>query len=167
MVNDGDEPWLGELVLTRQSLTGRPLAKESVPVEAAPRSVARVALPAAVGDPDDPTAELLTVQLGDARVVSFFAEDTAVAFAPADYDARAEPAGSGYRVTVTARTLLRDLALFPDRLDPAASVDAMLVTLLPGEETTFHITTDRPLDPEALTSYPVLRCVNEPREHPS
>ncbi|WP_327107613.1 glycosyl hydrolase 2 galactose-binding domain-containing protein [Nonomuraea glycinis] len=167
VVNDGDEPWLGELVLTRQSLTGRPLAKESVPVEAAPRSVARVALPAAVGDPDDPAAELLTVQLGDARVVSFFAEDTAVAFAPADYDARAEPAGSGYRVTVTARTLLRDLALFPDRLDPAASVDAMLVTLLPGEETTFHITTDRPLDPEALTSYPVLRCVNEPREHPS
>jgi hypothetical protein len=32
----------------------------------------------------------------------------------------------------------------------------MLVTLLPGAETTFHIATDQLLDPEALTAYPVL-----------
>lgn len=41
---------------------------------------------------------------------------------------------------MTAHTLLRDLALFPDRLDPAARVDEMLVTLLPGETTLFHVT---------------------------
>ena len=44
-----------------------------------------------------------------------------------------------YRVTVTARTILRDLALFPDRLDPAATVDNALVTLLPGESATFSV----------------------------
>ncbi|WP_442806920.1 MULTISPECIES: hypothetical protein [unclassified Streptomyces] len=38
---------------------------------------------------------------------------------------------------MTARTLLRDRALFPDRLDPA---DEMLVTLLPGESTVFRVT---------------------------
>ncbi len=54
---------------------------------------------------------------------------------------------------------LGELALFPDHLDPAASVDAML----PGEETIFHITTDQPFDPQTLTTYPVLRCVNEAR----
>ena len=37
-----------------------------------------------------------------------------------------------------------ELALSPDRLDPAASVDAMLVTLLPGEQATFHVTTAQP-----------------------
>lgn len=67
----------------------------------------------------------------------------------------------GYRVEVTARTLLRDLALFPDRLDPAAEVDEMLVTLLPGESTVFMITGAVLADPEALGAHPVLRCVND------
>ncbi|WP_336207367.1 hypothetical protein [Nonomuraea sp. LPB2021202275-12-8] len=40
----------------------------------------------------------------------------------------------------------------------------MLVTLPPGEQATFHVTTAQPLDPEALTTFPVLRCVNEPRD---
>ncbi len=65
-----------------------------------------------------------------------------------------------YGCEVTARTLVRDLALFPDRLDPLATVDDMLVTLLPGESATF-VVTGEDLGPEALTAYPVLRCVNE------
>lgn len=62
---------------------------------------------------------------------------------------------------MTAHTLLRDLALFPDRLDPAARVDDMLLTLLPGETTVFRVTGARLDDPEALTRKPVLRCVND------
>lgn len=49
----------------------------------------------------------------------------------------------------------------PDRLDPAATVDDQLVTLLPGESAVFEITTGRELDTAALTRFPVLRCVNE------
>ncbi|GAA4222592.1 hypothetical protein FHR32_003863 [Streptosporangium album] len=64
---------------------------------------------------------------------------------------------------MTATTVVRELALFPDRLDPAASVDDMLLTLLPGQSATFHVATDRELDPSALVSAPVLRCVNEAR----
>ncbi|WP_049564421.1 glycoside hydrolase family 2 protein [Nonomuraea sp. SBT364] len=161
VVNDADTAWRGELLLVRRTLGGEPLAKEAVQVEVAPRSVARPALPAALVTPEDPSGELLTVSLGDRRTVAFFAEDPAVAFPPAAYDASAERVEGGYRVTVTARTVLRDLALFPDRLDPAASVDDLLVTLLPGETATFHVTTTESLDTEALTSPPVLRCVNE------
>lgn len=62
---------------------------------------------------------------------------------------------------MTARTVLRDLALFPDRLDGSAQVDQALVTLLPGESTTFTVRADAPLDPAALTARPVLRCVND------
>jgi beta-mannosidase len=64
-------------------------------------------------------------------------------------------------VTVTARTILRDLVLQADRLDPSAEVDRALVTLLPGESTTFRVTADGPLPPEALVRPPVLRCIND------
>ncbi|MFJ2030447.1 glycoside hydrolase family 2 protein [Streptosporangium sp. NPDC087985] len=163
VVNDSDEPWRGELSLVRRGLDGEPLAKEIVTVEAAGRTVTRIPLPTGVAAPADPAAELLAVQLGERQVISFFEEDTRVAFPVAGYDARAEPAPGGYRVTVTATTVVRELALFPDRLDPAASVDDMLLTLLPGQSVTFHIATDRDLDPAALVSAPVLRCVNEAR----
>ncbi|HEX4811654.1 MAG TPA: glycoside hydrolase family 2 protein [Nonomuraea sp.] len=158
VVNDAAEPWSGELVLVRQTLAGEPLAKEAVPVEVAPRSVARVALP----PPGDPAGELLVATLGEVRTVRFHADDPAVALPAAACDARAERVPGGYRVTVTALTVLRELALFPDRLDPDATVDDQLVTLLPGETRAFHVTTARELDAAALTRFPVLRCVNEP-----
>ena len=61
----------------------------------------------------------------------------------------------------TARALVKDLTLFPDRLDPAARVDSALVTLTAGESHTFVVQTAGELDPAALTSRPVLRCVND------
>ena len=72
-----------------------------------------------------------------------------------------ETAAAGYRVTVTADSLLRDVCLFPDRLHPNAVVDEMLVTLLPGESTTFVVTGATLDDATALTHAPVLRCVND------
>ncbi|MDA0632345.1 glycoside hydrolase family 2 protein [Nonomuraea sp. MCN248] len=161
VVNDSGTAWRGSLLVTRLDLDGRPLAKDVLEVSAEPRSVARVPLPPSVATPGDPSRELLSVRLGDERTLSFFAEDPAVAFPPAAYDISVDRVTGGYRVTVTARTILRDLVLFPDRLDSAASVDTMLVTLLPGETATFHITTSADLDLAVLTSPPVLRCVNE------
>ncbi|PZG03881.1 glycoside hydrolase family 2 protein [Nonomuraea aridisoli] len=161
LVNDSAEPWTGELALVRHGLTGEPLAKEVVSVHVAPRAVTRVALPRAVAAPGDPAGELLVARLGETRVVACYAEDPAVAFPPAAWEASAERVDGGYRVTVTAVTVLRELTLFPDRLDPDAEVDDQLVTLLPGESAVFHVTTARDLDPAALTAFPVLRCVNE------
>src|SRR2546430_11910562 len=57
-----------------------------------------------------------------------------LALPPAGADRTVAPAEGGYRVTVTARTLLRDVAVLADRAAPAAEVDDMLVTLLPGED---------------------------------
>ncbi|GAA3030642.1 glycosyl hydrolase 2 galactose-binding domain-containing protein [Streptosporangium longisporum] len=161
VINDGPRPWAGELELLRLGLDGEPLAKETSVVEVAPRSVTTVPLPGAVAVPGDPASELLVARLGDRRAVSFFAEDTRVAFPAAAHRTEVTPVRGGLDVTVTAVTLLRELALFPDRLDPAASVDDMLVTLLPGESVTFHIATGRDLDPAALVTRPVLRCVND------
>ncbi|GAB3879698.1 hypothetical protein GCM10027612_05930 [Microbispora bryophytorum subsp. camponoti] len=83
-------------------------------------------------------------------------------YPPAEMDTVVEEVEGGLRVRVTARTIVRELALFPDRLDPRATVDDQLVTLLPGETAVFHVTGGE-VDPGALVRHPVLRCVNESR----
>jgi beta-mannosidase len=124
-------------------------------------------LPADVGTSDEPRAELLLVDPADSgdRAFWFFAADRELAYPPAEYDATVEPLPGGARVRVTARTVLRDLVLAPDRLDPTAVVDEALVTLLPGESATFTVRSTQPLDPAALTARPVLRCVNDMVPH--
>ncbi len=64
-------------------------------------------------------------------------------------------------MTVAARTLVKDVTLFPDRLHPAARVDSALVTLIADESHTFTVHTDADLDEGALTARPVLRSVND------
>jgi len=162
-VNDGGEPWTGRVEVTRLTLAGEPRAKTSIALDVPAYSSVTWPLPADVAVPDEPRAELLLADPGSAgaRAFWFFAEDRDLAYPPAEYDATVEPAPDGVRVRVTARTLLRDLVLAPDRLDPAAEVDEALVTLLPGESTTFTVRSGRALDPSALTTRPVLRCVND------
>ncbi|GAA2855661.1 glycoside hydrolase family 2 protein [Streptosporangium fragile] len=160
-VNDSDLAWRGEIAVARLNLTGEPLAKDVLAVDVPPRGVVTVPLPPGLATPADPAAEILAAELGEARTLRFFAEDTAVAYPRAEFDATVTPAAGGLLVTVRAVTVVRDLAIFPDRLDPDAVVDDMLVTLLPGESATFRVRTSRDLDPAALTSHPVLRCVNE------
>ncbi|GAA0404949.1 glycoside hydrolase family 2 protein [Microbispora corallina] len=162
VVNDSDEPWSGELSVVRLTLSGEPLAKERLAVEVPARGTASVALPAALLTPDDPAREVLTATLDGVRALRFPSEDPAMDYPEAEMDTVVERTAEGLRVAVTARTVVRELALFPDRLDPRATVDDQLVTLLPGETAVFHVTGGSP-DPDALVRHPVLRCVNEPR----
>jgi len=111
-----------------------------------------------VSTPDDPTREVLLADANGQRAWWFFAEDKDIAYPPAEYEAIVEPTtDGGQRVTVTAHTILRDVVLYPDRLDPAAEVDDALVTLLPGESHTFVVHCGQPFDPVR----PFLRCVND------
>ncbi|WP_435588549.1 glycoside hydrolase family 2 protein [Micromonospora chalcea] len=162
-VNETAQAWRGPATVTRLTVTGEPRAKTSVDLDVPAYSSVVVELPAELARPDDGRAELLVADAGDAaeRALWFFAEDRDVRWPAAQWDAAVEPVDGGRRVRVTARTVLRDLTLFPDRLDPSAQVDAALVTLLPGESVVFTVSTTCPLDAEALTSRPVLRCVND------
>jgi beta-mannosidase len=103
--------------------------------------------------------ELLVLEAGEWRTFWFAKPDKDLPYPRAEYDVEVLP---GNQIRVTARTLLRDLALFADRLDPAASVDDLLVTLLPGESHTFRIEgLSRPASAEEVGGPPVLRCVND------
>ncbi|GAA0911998.1 glycoside hydrolase family 2 protein [Nonomuraea longicatena] len=157
-VNDTDRPWVGTVELTHVTLAGDALGKESVAVRVEPRFVAGVETALRPGP-----GELVVARLGEERALRYGAEDPQMGYPVADFHAHAEAVAGGFEVRVAARTIVRELALFPDRLDPAATVDEQLVTLLPGESTTFRVRSERALDPVALTTHPVLRCVNERR----
>jgi beta-mannosidase len=160
-VNDGGLPWTAQATVSRRTLDGKPCARTAVELDVAAHSVLTVPLPMDIAASDDPGSQLLLAEGDGRRAWWFFASDRAIAYPAAGYDAAVVSADDGVRVTVTARTILRDLTIFPDRLDPAAAVDQAMVTLLPGESVTFSIRTTETLDPVALTTRPVLRCVND------
>jgi beta-mannosidase len=163
-VNDSTEPWSAQLRVSRLDLEGEVHATASVDVNVEAGSAQTVGLPKDVCVPDDPRAELLVVDTLDGpgkRVLWFFAEDRDIAYPAPRYDATVESADGQQDVIVTARTILRDLTLFPDRLDPRATVNDGLITLLPGDTYAFQVRSPEPLDPGALTTRPVLRCVND------
>lgn len=160
-VNESATGWSAPATVRRLGLDGRPLARERLSLALPPRSAVTVPLPAPLATPADPRAELLLAEAGGERAWWFFAEDRELAYPKPEYEAVVTRAPGGARVTVTARTLLRELTLFPDRLDPAAAADRALLTLLPGESATVTVTGLAELDPAALTAPPVLRCVND------
>jgi beta-mannosidase len=163
VINDTDEEWASALMLARLAITGEPLATDEYAVRIPPRQVSIVALAGRLSTPGDASRELLKAQIGHHTAIRTCAEDPAMGYPPAEFGAHVQPTPTGTALNITAGTILRELALFPDRLDPNALVDDQLTTVLPGQTVTLHVTHDAGLDPAALLEYPVLRCLNEPR----
>jgi beta-mannosidase len=159
--NDSPREWSARLAVSRRRTDAgcAVLASETLPVTVGPRSAVTVALPAALVTPDSPEAEFLQVGT-DAHW--YFREDTALHLVPtsAAVSATTERTADGWVVRVVANALVKDLCLFPDRLDAAARVDTGMVTLAAGESHTFVVTSGD-LDAAALTRAPVLRAVND------
>ncbi|SNY12497.1 glycoside hydrolase family 2 protein [Paractinoplanes atraurantiacus] len=156
-VNDSRTPWAFSATVTRRNLDGDVLASAVLGATVAVAGSTTLPLPAGVRTPGDPSVEFILAEIDGHRAWWFFAEDKDIPWPAPDYTATADST----KVTVTARTILRSLTVFPDRLHPTAEADRAAVTLLPGESVTFHIESGVPLDPDALTRRPVLRCVND------
>ena len=114
----------------------------------------------------DPANELIVATPSDdafPRVIFNGAEiiDQRLA-APADaFSATAGRTADGVELTVTARGYVRDLFCMVDKVDPAARVDEGMVSLLPGETVTLHITTSHTGDPADFAEANVLRTAND------
>ena len=152
---------LRPLRLSRRGFDGRILESVEIPTETPARSNVVVAVPAGVSAPANPRAELLVAEMPDGRALWFFTEDRDSDLPDAGFDADVKAVRGGYEIAVTARTLIRDLALLVDKLDPDAVVDDMLVSLLPGETATLRVTTTRTLEARQLTDPAVLRSANQ------
>ena len=165
--NDSDEPWREEVRLRRLAFDGEALVDERLELAAEPRSPAVwLTLPAGLAAPGDATAELLVADAAGSRAVHFFARDKDLSYPVPELATelaleRAPDGGHRHRLTVHARSLLRDLCLFPDRLHPGASVDDALVTLLPGEAHVFTVDSPVALGRAPLSKGPVLVSAND------
>ncbi len=165
-VNDTVEPWTGRLRLARVTVAGRELVASTVDIAVPAGGAVTVPVPPGIARPDHPAGELVVAGCAGAdRALWFFVEDVDLAVLQPEYEATVGAADGGLAVTVAAATLLRDVALFPDRLDPAADVDDALVTLLPGESARFTVRTRLAVDPATLTRPPVLRCAADLRPY--
>jgi beta-mannosidase len=159
--NDHDEPWTGPCRLRRVHLTSATLDEHVRHVEVAPRSLAKFGIPSNMLDRSDAA---LVAELPETSPASrgwwWFARDKELDYPRPTFDHKLRTNGSRQVLQLTARTLLRDLGLFADRLDPQALVSEQQITLLPGD--TANITIDRcgPLDEQRLVSPPVLQVAN-------
>jgi beta-mannosidase len=157
-VNDSRTPWAVSTTVSRRNLAGDVLASAVLEATVLPGENATLPLPADLTTAGDPTTEFLTTDTG---TTWFWSLDKDIPWPPAAYRTDVKRDGDTTTVTVQAQSLLRSLTLFPDRLDPSAEPDRSGVTVLPGHSVTFTVQSRHPLDPDALTSPPVLRCVND------
>ena len=161
LLNDTDEVWQGELELSRQNLGGLALANASFEVDIEPRTVASIALPVELSMPGDSTAEIVVARVGTLTQVHTFVEDLELALDANPIDVEVMESESGYAVTVTARSLARDVTLLADRAAADATVDDALVTLPAGQSTTFQVRTSARDLEQVLGRPPVLRTAND------
>ncbi|MEU0390879.1 glycoside hydrolase family 2 protein [Streptomyces chartreusis] len=174
-VNQAAADWTPALTLRRMSVEGEVLGQVAVEVTARGRSVACVEVPRELA-PTGPEEFLVADAdggggvaegagadagggpgAGGLRALYFPVPDREVPYPAPRFDVALAPDG----LTVTARTLVRDLLLQADRLDPGARADRGLVTLLPGEEVTIGVSGWKTPDAERARS--ALYCVEPTR----
>jgi beta-mannosidase len=163
VVNDSAEVWNGVIGFWKCNTQGRIIGRALVQMEIDARDTAVLDLePGAI--PHDGEF-LLTGREDFPRATWFTKEDKDMDWPKARFTTETAAVDGGVTVTVTADSVLRDLCLFPDRLDPDAVVDKALITLVPGEQVTFTVTSEAiaasPELQKALTAKPVLRAIND------
>lgn len=161
-VNERTLFWRGPVTIKRLRFDGTVLAEWTHWRLCADRfTAAELAIPDEVAMAGDPKAEMLVATMHDSTAYFYFAEDLDLALPEPKAEVSVEQHGDGWHVTVRAKTLIKDLCLFVDRLDPDAVIDEALVTLLPGQSHVFSVTGSDPIDPERVASAPVFRSAND------
>ncbi|NUR40753.1 MAG: glycoside hydrolase family 2 protein, partial [Streptomyces sp.] len=156
VVNQAAEAWAGAVRLRRMTVEGAVIGEAEVEFTAGARAVARVGVPEELV-PGGPK-EFLVADAEGSRALHFPAADREIPYPRPEFDVSVAPDGS---VTVVARSLVRDLLLQADRLDPDARADRGLVTLLAGERVTIGVSGWKTPDADAARS--ALYCMEPSR----
>ena len=161
-VNERTLFWRGPVTVKRLRLDGTVLAEWTHWRLCADRlSAAELSIPSEVRTANDPSEEMLVATMHDSTAFHYLVEDVDLALPEPEFDLKLDGSDGHWRVTITARTLIKDLCLFVDRIHADATVSDMLVTLLPGQSHVFEVQSVAELTVEALSCAPVFRCANQ------
>lgn len=159
--NDTDDPWDAEVHVSRRSFDGQERSTTLTRAVVPARGTATVPLAPALTSDAAPADELVVARSGEERAVWFFAADRDLRLVDAWGAVSAERTADGYAVRVTASTVQRDVTLLVDKIDPRATVDDGMVTVLPGETFTFRVRSDTLVDPQRFCDPRILRSTNQ------
>ncbi len=164
LVNDTAERFDGVVQVGRIRFDGAVLGEVSLDVSVPARGVATTPIPESVAAFGDAGGEVLAVVVdGFGTTLSDPADVVDQRLDPGAAEATAVRIPGGYRVEVTARSYLRDVFLAVDRVDPRASVDRGLVSLLAGQSVVFTVRCEVDVEPEEFVAPLVLRSANDLR----
>lgn len=161
LVNDTDEPWRATVSVERRRFDGEILAQEQLHIDAAPRTAGRGVIPPHLAVAQSTSDELVSATVGDQRGLWFFAEYRDSSLTRAEYDVTAARTDGGWIIDIFAHTVVRDLTMLVDKLDPDARVDTSMLTLLPGERARLRVTGAADADPESFGAARILRSAND------
>ncbi|BDV29923.1 glycoside hydrolase family 2 protein [Microbacterium terricola] len=159
--NDTDEEWTGPVQVRRLSFAGEALAGITVQATVPARGSLVVPIDRGVATSTGDESQLLVAEAPGARGLWFFAEPRDSALPAQDLVLEARRVDGGTEVTVTARSLARDVTLLVDKVHPSAHAEDGLITLLPGESARILVRHDGELDARALADPRVLRSANQ------
>ncbi|MFK4066376.1 glycoside hydrolase family 2 protein [Streptomyces sp. NPDC029674] len=142
LANQGAEPWTTTVTLRLMRTDGTLAARVPLGLTAPPREVLRLPVPPEAVPATGSAKEYLVADADELRAVHLPVRDQEFDYPEPRYEITVQTVGGDrdtVDVTVTARTLVRDLLLQADRIAPDASADRGLTTLLPGERTTIRV----------------------------
>jgi beta-mannosidase len=161
LANDTGDAWSGEVDARRVRFDGTVTGGVSVIASVSARGWARIPLPADLGF--DPVHEVLEVRApGFGETIHHGAEVIEQALDPDPVEATVIRTDTGFDVTVTARSLARDVMLLVDRAHPSLSVAEGMVTIPAGRSVVFTVRGEAENVPDArvLASPIVVRHAN-------
>jgi beta-mannosidase len=160
-VNDSDESWTGSGTIRGMALAGDVRDEKVIALNVPPRTCVMVAGPADMPAlPASPTAEFIVAECGDDRGFWYHDIDRNLEYPEPDYDASIETCDNGCVLTIRARTFLRDLTVYADKMMPDAEVSDQLITLLPGDTARITVSRCEAMLVDQMSQRPVLMCVN-------
>jgi beta-mannosidase len=160
-VNDTAQDWIGVTRVQRRDFDGAVLAEHQFDLSVPAFETETVTLPATVADASSERDEFVVASTGDHRSFWWFAEARDSTLPAAEMDATATRVDGGVEVRITAKSVIRDLAVLADVVSSDAQADRTLITLLPGEEAVVRISTDWPGDARRFVESDVIRTMND------
>jgi hypothetical protein len=171
-VNDTDETWEETATLQLMSFTGDTIRRWPCTLNIPPRTSLRVGR---LGKPlditSDPTHQFIAFRSPHATAEWFFKPDKELNYPVPEFrKVRVTPTPTGARLYFRAHTLIRDLIILADRLDPQNHAGCGHITLLPTERFSIEINAPTLIhdlkssgladDDNAPLRWPFLQCAN-------